>query len=486
MAPGGIFQATINADGGHGQLAVAGTATLGGTLQILRGPGTYRTGTTYDVVVADAVVGWFTSERLPAPTPLLSFRVNGRRDQVEVEAVVQRFTAAAASPSYHRLAQHLDTLLPAASGDLAEVLGEFQALRAGGFDRAFASLSPTAYDSVTRATFGSTRQYTQSLQRRLDTVRALSRTAGAAPAGPVLLAAAETGTTLVPILGTYRLAQTQAKNGLWLTGFGQWGDQETTPGFTGFTASTGGLTLGYDRTFGDHLAAGLSVGYSNTDVDLAENQGGGRIQGVFPSLYASYFTKTAYLEGALSYGHNWYTNERRLVIGGIQRTAQSEHEGNAFAAYLGAGYAYPLGDWAVGPVGALQYVYLKEEGFQETGADSLNLSVASRGTNSLVSELGVRVTGTVKTSAGTLIPDLSLLWSYDFDVDDRLLTTTYAGAPGAAFSIEGQPTAQNGVLVRPGLTFVHPSGWSTMLRYAGEFRDGYQAHAVLGEVRVQF
>jgi hypothetical protein len=42
---------------------------------------------------------------------------------------------------------------------------------------------------------------------------------------------------------------------------------------------------------------------------------------------------------------------------------------------------------------------------------------------------------------------LSLLWSYDFDVDDRVLTTAYAG-----------PAARNGLLVRPGLTFVHPAG----------------------------
>jgi outer membrane lipase/esterase len=419
--------------------------------------------------------------------PLLRFDVYQVPNAVEVGVDAASFTTVATNPTYQRIAQHLDRIMPDASGDLADVLGEFQALPAGGFDRAFDSLGPMAYDSMTRATFGSTGQYTQSLQRRLEAVRALNRTAGgASPAGPVLLAAAGADPSLIPILGTYRLSQSQAKNGLWATGFGQWGDQETTPGFTGFTASTGGLTAGYDYTFGDSLTAGLSVGYADTDVDLAANQGGGRIQGVFPALYASYFTKTAYVDGALSYGHNWYENDRRLVIGGIQRTAQSEHEGNAFAAYLGGGYACPLGEWAVGPVGALQYVYLAEQGFQETGAGSLNLSVASRGTNSLVSELGVRVAGTVKTPTGTLIPDLSLLWSYDFDLDDRVLTTTYAGAPGVAFSIPGQPAAHNGLLVRPGLTFVHPAGWSTTLRYAGEFRDGYQSQAVLGEVRVQF
>jgi outer membrane autotransporter protein len=244
--------------------------------------------------------------------------------------------------------------------------------------------------------------------------------------------------------------------------------------------------VGYDYTFGDHLTAGLSVGYANTEVDLAANQGEGRIQGLFPALYASYFTETAYVDGVLSYGHNWYKNQRYLVIGGLERTASSEHEGNAVALYLGGGYAYPLGAWAVGPVGGLQYVYLAEQGFQETGADSLNLTVASRDTHSLVSELGVRVSGMVSTPAGTLVPDLSLLWRYDFDVDDRMLTTTYAGAPGAAFSIAGQPTSRNGLVVRPGLTFVHPAGVSTTLRYTGQFQNDFQSHAVLGEVRAQF
>jgi outer membrane autotransporter protein len=485
----GILEVEVRKDGAHDKLSVnGGVASLDGTLSILRGPGPYRNGTTYEILEAAHGIREAFANLLPlAPGPLLRFDVRQSSNIVELHVYAPSFATVATNPTHRRIARHLDAIMPSATGDMADVLGEFQALPAGGFDRAFASLGPMAYDNLTRATVWSARQYTQSLHRRLDAVRILQRTAGVGtPATPVLLAAAETDTTLVPILGTYRLSQTQAKNGLWLTGFGQWDDQETTPGFAGFTAGTGGLTLGYDRTFGDHFTAGVSVGYSYTDVDQAENQSGGRIQGVFPSLYASYFTRAAYVEGALSYGHNWYRNARNVVIGGIQRTAKSEHEGDALGLYLGAGYAHPVGNWALGPIVALEYVYLKEGGFEETGADSLNLTVASRGTNSLVSEVGVRITGTLKTAAGALIPDLSLLWSYDFDVDDRVLTTTYAGAPGAAFSIQGQPTARSGLAVRPGLTFVHPGGWSTMLRYSGEFRDDYQSHAVFGEVRIEF
>jgi outer membrane autotransporter protein len=487
----GTFETDVYADGRHDRLVVGrGSAALNGTLLVRRHAGLYQNGTTYRVLDAAGgagTTGTFNNIVLPEAMPLVRFDVYRAADAVEVGVDAESFTTVATNPTHQRIAQHLDTLLPTATGDLAAVLGEFQGLPASGFGQAFGSLGPMAYDSTTQAAVGSTRPYTQSLQRRLETVRAFSRTAGgAAPAGPVLLAAAEADPSLIPILGTYRLAQPQAAQGLWASAFGQWDDQDTTPGFPGYTARTGGFTVGYDYTFGSRLTAGVSLGYADTDVDQAANQGGGRVQGVFPSVYASYFTATAYVEGALSYGHNWYKNQRPLVIGGIERLAQSDHQGNAFATYLGAGYAHPLGAWAVGPVGALQYVYLAENSFQETGAGSLNLSVAARDTNALVSELGVRVSGTVKTPAGSLIPDLSLLWRYDFDLDDRVLTTTYAGAPGMAFSIAGQPPSRHGLVVRPGLTFLHPAGVSTTLRYAGQFQNTFESHALFGEVRVQF
>jgi outer membrane autotransporter protein len=488
MAPTGTFQTKVYTDGSNGQLAVTGTARLGGTLQILRGPGIYRNGTTYDILEAtQGISGAFANLLPPEPTPLLRFDVHQLPNTVEVQVHAPSVTTVATNPHHQRIAEHLDTIMPTATGDLASVLGAFQALPAAGFNRAFASLSPASYDSSTRATYEGAWQYTQSLRRRLEAVRAASTGAiDTRPAQPVLLAALESDAQLLPLLGAYHVAQPQAQNGLWLNGFGEWGDQEATPGFSGFRFGTGGATLGYDHTFQERLTTGLSLGYAHTDVNLGDNAGTGRIQSLSGSLYGSYFTPHAYVEGAASYLHNWYDNERQLVIGTLARTATSKHEADAGAVYLGAGYSFPFGAWGLGPVGALRYVYLAEAGFQETGADALNLQVAHRGTHSLVSELGLRLTGLLATRYGTWLPEVGAAWSYDFAVDDRLITSAYAGAPNAAFSVAGQPLARHGALTRAGLTLAPTHGWSLSLRYTGEFRDAYQSHGVLGEVRVSF
>jgi uncharacterized protein YhjY with autotransporter beta-barrel domain len=487
MANDSTFQAKLNGDASHGQLNVNGTAQLDGTLKVIRGPGAYINGTKYDVLLADTVNGWFSSEILPEPTRLLSFRVNSPRDHVEIEALVKSFTTVTKNPVHSKIAQHLDKILPQTTGDLSYVLGQFQLLSDSEFSRAFSSLSPDSYNNFTNATHNSTWQYNRSLQRRMNTIRSYSSASGNdLQTKPLLLAYNGSDASIGQFFTPGQLSQLQGKNGLWFNGFGQWGDQDEEDGFTGFDYNMWGTTLGFDHTFGDKLMAGLSLGYSRTDIDLDRYQGNGDINSLFGSLYGSYFSKNAYIEGVLSYGKNWYHNNRLIVIGPIQREAYSSHHGDAFSAYIGGGYHFDLKDWALGPFASLRYIYLDEESFRETGADSLNLWVDHRKTDSLISELGLRVARIFKSKYGRLIPELSAAWSYDFDIDDRAITTSFAGAPSAEFSIQGQEVERSGAILGAGLTFIHKSGFSTSLKYSGEFREGYKSHGVIGELRYTF
>jgi outer membrane autotransporter protein len=488
LADGGTFQTKVYGGGDSGQLKINGEAGLAGTLKVVKGPGAYVNGAKYNVLVADTTTDWFSDEIMPEPTALVSFRANGYPDRVEVEPLVKSFTTVANNRVHRTIGQYMDRILPTASGDLSYVLGEFQNLSGQQINTAFSSLSPDSYDSFTTATFGSTWQYTKSLQQRMNTVRSYSRTAGSdLQTKPILLAYSGSDASLGQFFTPGQPSQVQGKNGLWFNAFGQWGNQdEEEDGFTGFDYDLWGTTLGFDHTFGDKLMAGLSLGYSGTDIDLDSHLGYGDIKNLFGSLYGSYFNKNAYIEAAFSYGRNWYDNSRLVMIGPIQRRASSEHDGNVFSGYLGAGYYFNLKDWALGPFGSLRYVYLDEESFRETGAGGVSLWVDKRKTDSLVSELGLQVIRTFGTKYGNLIPGLSLAWSYDFDIDDRVITTSFAGSPGAQFSIEGQDVEKHGVTLGAGLTFVHQSGFSTSLRYSGEFRKGYTSHGIIGELRYTF
>jgi len=158
--------------------------------------------------------------------------------------------------------------------------------------------------------------------------------------------------------------------------------------------------------------------------------GDGSVKDVIGSLYGSYYWGNAYLEGVFSYGGERYHNHRHLSIGSIQRDALSSHNGDIYSVYLDAGYNVKAGNFDVVSFASLFYAHLDEDGFAESGADSLNLTVDRRRTDSLISELGIRVGHAFRLTNGSLIPEFSTAFSYDFDIDDRVITSSFAGSPG--------------------------------------------------------
>jgi len=303
---------------------------------------------------------------------------------------------------------------------------------------------------------------------------------------PILLAYSGSDASLGQLFTLGALPPIQGKNGLWLDAFGQWGDGDEEDGYTGYDYFMRGVTLGFDHHLMDKLMAGLSLGYSRSDIDLDRDQGDGDVKSLFGSLYGSYFDRNLYIDGILSYGRNWYDNSRLIRIGGILRQATSEHDAHLFSGYLGGGYSLDFNPWSFGPYGSLQYIRLDEESFEERGAGAINLRVDDRQTDSLVSELGARLVRLFKGKYGSFTTEVNLGWSHDFDVDDHVVSASFAGSPGTSFSIDGQDVERNGLVLGAGLTFIHKSGFSTSFRYKGEFRGGYKSNGVMGEIRYSF
>jgi uncharacterized protein with beta-barrel porin domain len=490
----GTFEAEVYGDGRHDQVQVnGGSASLDGTLLVMRGQGPYINGTRYNIIEVtgtQGISGAFSNFLLPEPKPLLRFGVNQLPNIVEVEVYAQKYTTVATNRVEQAIGNYLDRIMPTATGDLLNVLGEFQSLSLSQFGTAFSSLSPDSYDNFTRTTYANTHQHTKSLQYRMNNVRSYLQAHESGNETPILLA--YRGSDAGQLYNLERVSQIQGKNGLWFDAFGQWGNQgeenryHWNGGYTGYDYFMRGATLGFDHNLSDKFMAGASLGYSRSDIDLDHDQGSGYIKSLYGSIYGSYFHKNLYIDGAFSYGRNWYNNHRLITIGTIHQKAYSEHDGDLFSAYLQGGYYFDIKKWLIGPFASLQYIYLDEESFNEKGAGGVSLRVDGRKTDSLVSELGVRLARVFKTKCGSLIPEVSAAWLHDFDIDDRVITSSFAGSPGASFSIRGQDVERNGATLGAGITFIHKSGLSTSLKYIGEFREKYRSNGVMGEIRYTF
>jgi outer membrane autotransporter protein len=353
---------------------------------------------------------------------------------------------------------------------------------------AYDQMSPDTYDIYTKITSVITQQYTQTLLKRIHSIRSPLRLAGSAPQhadrDQILLAYSGSDASIGQLIGTGELTPEKATYSVWLDGFGKMGDQDEADGFNGYQYNVYGATLGLDRTFGTRFVAGIGIGYSYTDVDLDGARGNGDIDTIFGALYGSYFTRRMYVDAALSYGRQGYDNERNIVIGPLLSTVSSDHSGDTYSAFAEGGYNVDIKNWIIQPFVSLHYIYLDEESFSESGAGGLR--VGSRQTDSLVSELGARITRVFRIKNSSLIPEISAAWNYDFDVDDRMITASFAGAPGTSFSVQGQDVEQHGATVGAGLTFISKVGLSASLKYHGEFRGNYQAHGFLVGLRYEF
>ncbi len=286
-----------------------------------------------------------------------------------------------------------------------------------------------------------------------------------------------------------RLGATGAEggSGVWLERFGGQGRQRADGGFDGYKHDALGGAFGLDRRLGDRGLAGLGLGYSRADLELDGAMGDGLIRSVFASAYGGYGGGTGlYLNGAVAYGSHTYDNGRFTRVLSVARHASSSHRGYSWSAHGEAGGRLGTPEWRVHPFLALDYVYLREDAVQESGADVLSLRVEPRTTDSLTSDLGLRLARRFALRGGAVEAGLSGSWSYDFGIDDRRLSAGFAGAPGPTFSITGREPSRHGFLVGAGLRVADDAGVGFTLRADREWRRHAEATSVLGQVDYRF
>lgn len=259
---------------------------------------------------------------------------------------------------------------------------------------------------------------------------------------------------------------------LWIKPFGGIVRQGDRTGASGFDANTFGLMVGTDKDISDTTSLGMAFGWGRSLLDSNNNFHSADINAFNLAVSGIYHVDAdTFLRFAANGGINQNDGQRTIVFGGLSRLATSSY--NSWTAHGGveAGRSFAMGGkLSLTPSLRMDYAVIHDNSYSETGADALNLIVGSNTTDELLLggdvKLGYALTDTAMFAA-------SVGGAYDALQKQALITSSFAGVPGTAFTTAGiNPPRWLG---RDGasLSFKAVGNINVIAAYDGELRKNF-------------
>ncbi|WP_162130533.1 autotransporter outer membrane beta-barrel domain-containing protein [Schlesneria paludicola] len=432
---GGTTEIEINSAGNtpgvnNDHLTVTGQANLGGTLNVVAvGGGVFQSGTNFTILNSTGVVnGQYTqvTDNLSMFGLVLSYNAN---DVVMQLVQTSTFAGTGRTTNEVSVGTALDNITLTSSGDLFTMINTLGAQSSDQQQRSMDQLSGSIYGSTQTIGLQVGDQFLQRIITRLVS-------------NGTFLASVPAGVTTADSGVRGQLAN-DSING-WIQGYGVGGSLRTDGNGAGVRYSQGGglygVDLGQDETGVIGIVGGNSyVGYH----DGYDSKG--QLTAYQVGLYALKHNDLAYVLGTANYGYNDYVSNRTVNVGGIDQFLRGTFGGNQFGAYAETGLKLHAGWFHLQPLLGLQYLYLSQQGFSESGGPAA-LNVAGAQANSLRTSLGGRLVVDRLTGpwGSVWTPYWHTRWVSEVLDDDRIITASFNGAPiGGAFTSHGTKLGQN-------------------------------------------
>jgi len=396
----------------------------------------------------------------------------------------------------------LNGIQGAATGDLGNVLNTIAALPSNSeVASAYQQISPEKAAALSTLAFAGANLQKSTLSRRITDLRFGPQDAGLTAGGLGAfnlnyaqgsgLMVASSASSLTGLLsGQQDPGALEKPWGVYFDPGLILGGQGSTLDQTGFDFTMAGFTAGTDYRVWQDLLVGLNTGYTYTSAGFRGS--GGYVHGnTWPlNAYAAYLPKPFYAYGSLGYALNLYNLERDINFGGLGRAAESSTTGNQLNAYGETGYDLKFNPVVLTPAVNLSYSKLWLDGFTESGAGALNLTVGPQNAQSLQTGVGGKIAVPLQRDGVTVTPQAYAFYQHEYSdssrtLDARLsqtgsafsyLTDSFTGAPHRNFAVLGAD-----------ITIATKKNLKVQLDYNAEVgRGNYTAHYISAGVRWEF
>lgn len=408
-------------------------------------------------------------------SPTLTFSllpVRLAQPQIHVSRAADAYSRYAASSGGLSLGHALVGIAGEAGGDMQELLAALDWSAQDGSDvrQALDQLGPEAYDASARATLAQQAEFNVLLLRRMLGNMQAQRAAAAHDGRP----------DAAPDADGWQA---------WATPYGAGSWQGSHGGVSSWQSTGIGLLAGMDRRFDGGLALGLHVALaarrtSITDTHDAVAETQSALVGVH-GLLAPEDWDGFYLMAQGRVGLEDGEMDRNVAVNGYARHNESRWTGLTGSALLGGGKDWSLtaGDGLLnlGPVGWLEYAFLRRPDLSEKDGQASRLHLDARTYESLLLSLGAHAGWTTTLENGSeLGVDLLTAWRHELLDGTFHTSAAFRDYGNHGFRSSTDLTGRDALLVQGSLRLTHASRFFAQIDAGGEFFRPNAASANVG------
>lgn len=241
--------------------------------------------------------------------------------------------------------------------------------------------------------------------------------------------------------------------------------------------------FGAERHLSRHVAVGFAMSLLESHQTYTSGLGTLDMEGVAASAYASYVTRSFWVDVLYSFGRLSLDSERNatgfpVAIGST--TAWT----NAVQLNTGWNFRFQNDTLVTGPSAGVDYLNVAVDGYTESGGGLGALAYGNRSTDSLVTRIGWSVSKRFETDIGSITAQLRLGYERQNISKNNGTSVNLINQPFSVTNTSQSP-GQDYLVAGTSLNFQLSPTLSLQLNYQGQFfRQNLQAH--FGGVRLSF
>ncbi len=261
---------------------------------------------------------------------------------------------------------------------------------------------------------------------------------------------------------------------IWVEAMGQWLNQDGTSEQYGYNDTTGGVTFGVDKCYKNFLVGG-AFSYTYTYLKWDQSAGNSQINSYYGGLYGNWNNDLVYVNTSLLGGFSQYDTTRHFPNRRTGRNANSDHNGGELLVGVESGAIFKKLFIEVDliPFASVDYVYLAQQAYSETGGGGSNLRVSSRNDQLFQTQVGIEFARRFLCGEWMITPNLALSYVNQSPITSSSLDVTVISL-SHEFSVEGWDFARNLGELSFSLGFIDCNGITSIsLRYDGQYGGNY-------------